>query len=306
MKKKTAPKPISKKRTQMLVNMVRGAMKLFAPQMVDMTKAVGKDTWFETEVGKVRALTYGFENQAVEPLLVNIHGSGFTLGSAVMDDPFMMQFVEKCGVKVINIDYTLAPDAMFPYALEQCYAVIKYAKENAEALLIDSDRIMIMGHSAGGNFCAAIGLLEKERKALGLKGIILDYPPTDIATDAADKPHPKGALPVWLSRIFDSAYCLPEQRSNPLVSPALSTEDMVNHFPPTMVITAGQDSLAAETERFKDTLIRAGVDVTFKRFEGAIHGFTIITESQAKKHPAVYAQSLEAWQMMVDFVNRNI
>lgn len=99
MKKKTAPKPISKKRTQMLVNMVRGAMKLFAPQMVDMTKAVGKDTWFETEVGKVRALTYGFENQAVEPLLVNIHGSGFTLGSAVMDDALKGS--------LLNLEYTL-------------------------------------------------------------------------------------------------------------------------------------------------------------------------------------------------------
>lgn len=296
----------TRKKAQRLVNMIRGAMKLFAPQMVDMSKAVGKDTWFDTSKGKVRTLTYGFEDQAVKPLLVNIHGSGFTLGSAAMDDPFMMQFVEKCGVKVINIDYTLAPDEMFPYALEQCYSVIRYAKDNATALGIDSERMMIMGHSAGGNFCAAIGLLEKERRALGLKGIILDYPPTDISTDAADKPRPKGALPVWLSRIFDSAYCLPEERTNPLVSPALATKEMVSHFPPTMIITAGQDSLAAETEVFKDTLIRAGVDVTFRRFEGAIHGFTIITESQSKKFPKVYAQSLEAWQMMIDFVNLHI
>ncbi len=306
MKKKTAHKPMSKKRTQTLVNTVRGAMKLFAPQMVDMTKAIGKDTRFETSKGSVRALTYGFENPEVTPLLVNIHGSGFVMGSAAMDDPFMMQFVEKCGVKVINIDYSLAPDVMFPVAIEQCYAVIEYAKIHGAELKIDPERIMIMGHSAGGNFCAAIGLLEKERKALGLKGIILDYPPTDIATDPGDKPLPKGALPPWLSRIFNAAYCKPEEARNPLISPTFADEDMVNHFPPTLVITAGNDTLAAETEHFKDTLVRAGVDVTFKRFEGAIHGFTIITESQAKKHPAVYAQSLEAWQMMVDFVNRNI
>lgn len=295
-----------RRKTQRMVNLVRGGMRLFAPQMVDMSKAIGTDVWFETAKGKVRALTYGFDNPAIAPLLVNIHGSGFTLGSAAMDDPFMMQFVEKCGIKVISVDYTLAPDEMFPYALEQCYAVIQYAKENAETLRIDPDRIMIMGHSAGGNFCAAIGLLERERNALGLKGMILDYPPTDIATDAADKPRPKGALPVWLSRIFDSAYCLPEERSNPLVSPALSTVEMVSHFPPTMIITAGQDSLAAETERFKDTLLRAGVEVSFRRFEGAIHGFTIITENQARRFPKVYAQSLEAWQMMVDFVNQHI
>ena len=299
-------KQLTRKQIQSRVDFIRGMMKLFAKQMIDMESTIGTDTWFDTEKGKVRALTYGFEDSSVKPLLVNIHGSGFTMGSAAMDDPFMMQFVEKCGVKVISIDYTLAPDERFPFALEQCYAVIKYAKEHTNELNIDPDRIMIMGHSAGGNFCAAIGLMENEKNLLGLKGIILDYPPTDIATDAADKPRPKGALPAWLSRIFDAAYCEPEERTNPLVSPALATEDMVNQFPPTLVITAGQDSLASETEKFKDTLIRAGVDVIFKRFEGAIHGFTIITEKQAKKFPKVYAQSLVAWQMMIDFVNDRI
>lgn len=299
-------KQLTRKQIQKRVDFIRKMMKLAAKQMIDMENAIGTDTWFDTEKGRVRALTYGFEDTSVKPLLVNIHGSGFTMGSAAMDDPFMMQFVEKCGVKVISIDYTLAPDERFPFALEQCYAVIRYAKEHASELKIDSDRIMIMGHSAGGNFCAAIGLMENEKNQLGLKGIILDYPPTDIATDAADKPRPKGALPVWLSRIFDAAYCETEERTNPLVSPALATEDMVNKFPPTLVITAGQDSLATETEKFKDTLLRAGVEVTFKRFEGAIHGFTIITEKQSKRFPKVYEQSLVAWQMMIDFVNERI
>lgn len=296
----------NREKTLRQVRRIRSVMKLAAPQMTDMTNTIGKDTWFQTHQGPVRALTYGFENQSVTPLLFNIHGSGFTMGSAAMDDPFMMQFVEKCGVKVINIDYTLAPDEMFPFALEQCYGLILHAKRNAQALKIDPQRIMIMGHSAGGNFCAAIGLLEKERNALGLKGILLDYPPTDIATDATQKPRPRGALPVWMSRIFDAAYCLPQERTDPLVSPALATEQMVAHFPPTLVITAGQDSLAAETERFKDTLLRAGVEVTFRRFEGALHGFTVISETQAKKSPRLYAQAQEAWQMMVDFVNRYI
>lgn len=297
---------LTRKQIRRRVNVIRSVMRIAAGRMVDMEHAIGKDTWFETEMGPVRALTYGFENEATTPLVINIHGSGFTMGSAAMDDPFMMQFVEKCGVKVISIDYTLAPDEQFPFALEQCYAVMRYARENAPQLRVDPQRILIMGHSAGGNFCAAIALMEKDKNALGLKGIILDYPPTDIATDAADKPRPKAALPVWLSRIFDAAYCLPEERTNPLVSPAYATEEMVSHFPPTLVITAGQDSLAAETERFKDTLCRAGVDVTFKRFEEAIHGFTMITPQQGKKLPALYQQSQKAWQMMVDFVNRYI
>ena len=142
-------KQLTRKQIQRRVNFIRRMMKLAAKQMIDMENAIGTDTWFDTEKGRVRALTYGFEDTSVKPLLVNIHGSGFTMGSAAMDDPFMMQFVEKCGVKVISIDYTLAPDERFPVALEQCYAVIKYAKEHANELKVDSQRIMIMGHSAG-------------------------------------------------------------------------------------------------------------------------------------------------------------
>lgn len=295
-----------RKRLQRKVNLIRSVMRLAAPGMVDMTRAVGTDTWFETDHGRVRALTYGMEDPTVRPVLINIHGSGFTLGSAVMDDPFMMQFVEKCGVKVISIDYTLAPDAMFPQALEECHALARYVQTHAEALAIDPRRMMLMGHSAGGNFCAAMGLMENERGELGLKGIILDYPPLDIATDACDKPRPRGALPTWLSRIFDAAYCTPEQRSLPLVSPALATEAQVNRFPPTLIITAGQDSLCAEAERFRDTLRRAGVDVSHRRFEGAIHGFTMLTEKQARRFPALHRQSLEAWQLMMDFVKAHI
>ncbi len=306
VKKKPPYKPLKRAQIQRRVNVIRTLMKIGARKMVDMTHAIGKDTWYETDKGPVRALIYGFENREKTPLLVNIHGGGFVMGSAAMDDPFMTQFVEKCNVKVISIDYTLSPDVMFPVALEQCYAVIRYAKDHAGELGIDGERIMIMGHSAGGNLCAAIGIMENAELQVGLKGIILDYPPTDIATDPYDKPLPKGCLPPRLSRIYDAAYRKPEEAKNPLVSPSFATENMVENFPPTLVITAGQDSLAEETERLKDTMVRAGVDVTFKRFENAVHGFTITTKEQARRHPEAYRDSLVAWQMMIDFINKYI
>lgn len=304
--KKPPMKPLSREKLQKKVNLIRRIMSFCAKEMMDMAAAIGDDVWYDTDVGKVRALAYGFDDPAVKPLLVNIHGSGFVLGSAAMDDPFMMQFVDQCGVKVISIDYTLSPEVMYPVAQDQCYAVCRYAKAHAEELNIDPSRIMLMGHSAGGNFCAAIGLRENEKGELGLKGIILDYPPTDIATDPYDKPLPKGCLPPKMCRMFNAAYCTPEQAKSPLVSPTFAAEEMVRHFPPTLVITAGNDSLAGETERLKDTMLRAGVDVTFRRFEGVHHGFTITGRKNAKKNPADFAAFLEAWKMMVDFVNQHI
>ncbi len=302
MKKRRAG-ALTRRQLQRRVDLARFVMRLGAGRMTDMDRAVGTQESFPTDKGPVRALCYGFDREEVRPLLINIHGSGFVLGSAAMDDPFMTQFVEECGVKVISIDYPLAPDVMFPRALEQCHALLRYAREHAGALKIDAERIMLMGHSAGGNFCAAIVLMEKDAQGPRLRGLILDYPPTDLTLDPGDKPQPKGCLPPFLCRIFDAAYCRKEERADLRVSPALAGKADVAHFPPVLVITAGQDSLAAETERLKDTLIRAGVEVSFRRFEGAIHGFTIMTEKDGKRWPALYRQSLEAWQMMKDFVN---
>lgn len=306
MKKKPPYKRVPREKIQKKVNFIRKLMSFAAKDMVAMEGRIGKSTWFQTEKGPVQCLCYGFENPEVTPVLFDIHGGGFVMASAGMDDPYMPQFVEKCGVKVIGIDYTLAPDEMFPYAIEQCRAVMLYVKEHAKDLKVDPDRMMIMGHSAGGNFCAAIGLMENSDPKLNLKGIILDYPPTDIATDPYDKPMPEGCLDPGMSRMFNDAYCKPEEAKNPLVSPTFATVDMVDKFPPTLVITASHDSLADETEHLKDTLISAGVDVTFKRFEGCHHGFTVIDKRQAKKNPKDWEAAPIAWDMMVEHVKKYI
>ena len=102
----------------------------------------------DTQAGKVRVLAYGFESPEPLPLFVNMHGSGFTIGHAEMDDRAMWRIAHRANVKILSIDYSLAPEAPFPVALEECYAVVKYADQ--AALNIDPENIAIGGHSAGG------------------------------------------------------------------------------------------------------------------------------------------------------------
>ncbi len=137
-------KTLSPRQIRRRVELARRLMRIAAPRMTDLDGAVGEARTYETDRGSVRALVYGYERPGIRPLLVNIHGSGFVMGSAAMDDPFMMQFVEKCGVRVLSIDYPLSPDVMFPTALEKCYALVRYAREHAEEMRIDPDRIMLI------------------------------------------------------------------------------------------------------------------------------------------------------------------
>jgi len=259
-------------------------------------KRMGQELYLETTAGRVRVLAYGLERPEKLPLFVNMHGGGFVLGNAEMDDPHLMNVAHKANVKILNVDYSLAPEAPFPKALEECYAVVKYAKEHAGELGIDPERIAVGGHSAGGNLSAAICLLDAERKELGIKCLILDYPPLDLHTDPYLKPRPKGTyLHPRLCRVFDASYCMEkEERKNPLVSPLYASLEQLKTFPPTLIITASQDSLCQEGEAFRDRLLQAGVDVTHKRFEGSKHGFTMTNRPD----------SMEGWQMIIDHLKR--
>jgi len=279
------------------VRRLRSIMSVFAPSMTKQAKRrAGDELYLETDVGPVRVLTYNLEKAEKLPLFINMHGSGFVMGNAEMDDACMKTIAENMDIKILSIDYSLAPDFPFPKALDECYAVVKYAKEHPDEFSIDPELIAVGGQSAGGNLTAAICLLENERKLLGIKCAILDYPPLDIYTDAAEKPHPRGSLPIFMCRMFDPCYLNDKEgRKNPLISPVYATTGQLRSFPPTLVITASRDSLCAEGERFRDMLLEAEVDVTHKRFE-AMHGFNL--------KPGVAAN--ESWQLIMSFLEQHL
>jgi acetyl esterase len=257
----------------------------------------GRELLLQTGAGQVRVLAYGLDLPQTLPLFVNIHGGGFVLGNPEMDDPFLPRVAQQADVKILSIDYGLAPEYPFPTALDQCYAVVKYAKAHAGELGIDPEWIAVGGHSAGGNLSAGICLLDAERKELGLSALILDYPPLDLHTDPYLKPRPKKAIPPKMARLFDAAYCGARATArNPLISPCFAGTGQLRSFPPTLMLSASEDSLAPEQMMFKDKLATAGVSVTYKLFEGAAHGFTL------KKGPA----SDEAWQMMIAHLRNNL
>ena len=300
MKKVPEEKPWTKDELIQKVSKLKRTFERFSRSGRKKKASAGKEIFIETDVGPVRALAYNMEQKEKLPLFINIHGGGFVLGDPEMDDPYMMNIALHAKVKILSIDYSLAPQAMFPQALNECYAVAKYARYHGDELGIDSEKMAIGGHSAGGNLSAAVLLKDAEKKELNIKCVILDYPPLDIYTDPYLKPKGKGLLarffmPPKTCRLFDACYCNDkEKRKDPLISPVYATDEQLKAFPPTLIITAGKDALCTEELLFKDKLLQVGVEVTHEHFARSPHGFTLSKKPDAMK----------AWQLMIEHLRR--
>lgn len=207
------------------------------------------------------------------PVHVNIHGGAFLIGAPRQDDHIVRAIAGEVGAVVVNVDYSTAPAARFPQALEECFDVVQWIARPGEEW--DSGRISIGGGSAGANL--ALGVLELARREGGpqMRAAALVTPfldaslsPETFVTDAG------GAFVTpALQRTVQSAYFTDEsQLVDPLASPALGDAE---GLPPLLVISASRDSLLPQTEAYVAKAMTNGATVTYRCFEGVDHDFPV-------------------------------
>ncbi len=92
------------------------------------------------------------------PVLINIHGGGWTNGVKESQGGFTTYF--NAGFAVANIEYRMRKQATAPAAIEDARCALIYLIKNANAINIDVNKIIVMGSSAGGHLALMAGLLE--------------------------------------------------------------------------------------------------------------------------------------------------
>lgn len=230
------------------------------------------------------------------PVIVNFHGGGFIRGRTPNDELFCRKMVNMLHMKVLDVDYRIAPDYPFPVALHESYDCVRWVAEHAGELQVDADKIILMGHSAGGNLCCGISMMAKKTGDFKAALVAVEYPPLDLFTDPADKPFRGKGIPYERARLYNLYYIDPAQAKEPLASPYYAEEADLVGLPKFMILTAGADDLCTEGEEFGLKLARAGVEVTMKRFPGEGHGWTIYRRGDYEG----------GTKMFVDFVKRNL
>ena len=212
--------------------------------------------------------------RGVVPAVVYLHGGGFTVGDLDTHDTACRALAVRSGCVVIAVDYRLAPEHVFPAAVDDVTAAWSWVVDHADELVITPDAIGVMGDSAGGTLSAALCL---EARRLGLRPPALQcliYPLVDaqLTTDGFTTFADGWGLTTAEVEVLRNTYAPdPTMWDDPRMSP-LRAEDH-SGLPPAFIVTAGFDVLRDEGPAYAAALVAAGGEARHVRIPDMIHGF---------------------------------
>jgi acetyl esterase len=213
------------------------------------------------------------------PVILYIHGAGWVFGSRHTHDRLVRELAVGARAAVVFPDYARSPEARYPVALEQCWAVARWITESGSEHDLAPRRLAVAGDSVGGNMTAALTLLAKDRGGVDLAAQVLFYPVTDATFDTPS--YEQFATGYFLSRdamrwFWDQYTTDPAEREQITASPLRASLEDLAGLPPALVVTGEADVLRDEGEAYADRLRAAGVEVTAVRYAGIIHDFVML------------------------------
>lgn len=211
--------------------------------------------------------------------LLYIHGGGFVLGRPEMADDYLVDLANELNVLIVAVDYRLAPEHPFPTPLNDCYAALAWIFEEGLALGVDTQKVMVMGHSAGGGLAAAVSIMARDRNEYRLAGLLMVYPMLDHRTGSANSSddNPSTGTLSWTReanrfcwQCLQGTYALDDERAA-LFSPALAND--LTGLPPSFISVGALDLFLDENLAFALKLSRSGVPVELHLYPGVPHMF---------------------------------
>lgn len=229
------------------------------------------------------------------PVFIYIHGGGWVLGDYPTHRRLVRDLVVASGAVAVFPDYTPSPEAYYPVAIYQIYAVLKWVSENGAEIGVDGKNLAVAGNSVGGNMAASVALMAKEKKGPYIRLQVLLWPVTDANFETASYNElGEGRFLTKNMMIWFWDNYLPDKnaRKEIYASPLQAGLDQLKDLPAALIQTAENDVLRDEGEAYARKLDEAGVPVTLTRYGGLIHDYGLL--NPLANVPAVKTALLQA------------
>ncbi|WP_170990744.1 alpha/beta hydrolase [Herbidospora galbida] len=214
--------------------------------------------------------------------VVWLHGGGGIVGDLDTEHPSAARLAEASGALVVSVGFRLAPEHVFPAALDDAYAVLRWLADHAADLGVDPGKIAVGGMSAGAGLAAAMTLRARDEDGPPIRFQLLNQPMLD------DRLH------TWSSRAFtrtprlDAENLVAIWRANLGSAPATayaapSRATDLSGLPPAYIATAEFDPLRDEGIAYALRLLQSGVSVELHQWPGTFHGSQAILSAQVSQ-----------------------
>ena len=220
----------------------------------------------------------GIKNSINEelPIMIYFHGGGWVVGDLDTHDQVCRMLVFNAKYDIISVDYSLAPEATFPFAINEGKKILKALVRSKFNLKINNKKIILCGDSAGGNIATVLCDYNKNTLKANIILQVLIYPATHMFSQYVSKNKYDGLiLNKKLMSWFENHYCPKNIRKKYINDTRLSPikNKKMKGMPDTLIILAEFDPLFDEGYLYGKRLEENNVKVEVKIYKGLMHGF---------------------------------
>jgi monoterpene epsilon-lactone hydrolase len=206
-------------------------------------------------------------------VLLFLHGGGFELGSLRSDGELAARLGRASGMRVLFVEYRLAPEHTFPAAIDDVIAAWRWLRTDQN---LNAESLAVAGASAGGGLAVALLVAARDAGEVLPAAAVLMSPTVDLTSSGASMTERADQDPIStpaMLRQFASEYLAGADPKSPLASPLFAS---LSGLPPLLVQAGTADVLFSDSERLATAASKAGVDVTLEIGEGLPHVYPIL------------------------------